>query len=112
MRISSRLKLGTSASAEEFCRVHGVLLADGHEQLLAAPNVDAVVLATLHSLHESQIIAAAGKHIHVEKRISLDRADLGMCDGLASVLCAPILYSLRSDSLIRANDAIYSMTLE
>jgi predicted dehydrogenase len=38
--------------------------------------VDAVVLATPHSLHESQIIAAAaaGKHIHVEKPITLDRA--------------------------------------
>jgi predicted dehydrogenase len=66
----------TRAIAEDFCRDQGVPLVDSYEQLLADPNVDAVVLATPHSLHESQIIAAAaaGKHIHVEKPITLDRA--------------------------------------
>lgn len=66
----------TRASAEDFCRVHGVPLADSYEELLAASDVDAVVLATPHSLHEAQIIAAAaaGKHIHVEKPMTLDRA--------------------------------------
>lgn len=66
----------TRATAEDFCRGHGLALVDSYEQLLADPNVDAVVLATPHSLHESQIIAAAaaGKHIHVEKPITLDRA--------------------------------------
>ncbi len=66
----------TRATAEEFCREQGVPLVDGYEQLLADPNVDAVVLATPHSLHERQITAAAaaGKHIHVEKPITLTRA--------------------------------------
>ena len=66
----------TRATAEDFCRGHGLALVDSYEQLLADPNVDAVVLATPHSLHESQVIAAAaaGKHIHVEKPITLDRA--------------------------------------
>ncbi len=66
----------TRATAEDFCRGQGLVLVDSYEQLLADPNVDAVVLATPHSLHESQIIAAAaaGKHIHVEKPITLDRA--------------------------------------
>jgi predicted dehydrogenase len=66
----------TRATAEDFCRDQGVPLVDSYEQLLADPNVDAVVLATPHSLHETQIIAAAaaGKHIHVEKPITLDRA--------------------------------------
>src|SRR4029450_9632116 len=66
----------TRASAEDFCRMHGVPLVDSYEELLADPDVYAVVLATPHSLHESQIIAAAaaGKHIHVEKPITLDRA--------------------------------------
>src|SRR2546426_6437587 len=66
----------TRATAEDFCRGQGLALVDSYEQLLADPNVDAVVLATPHSLHESQIIAAAaaGKHIHVEKPITLDRA--------------------------------------
>ena len=66
----------TRASAEDFCRQHDVPLVDSYRQILADPDVDAVVLATPHSLHESQIIAAAaaGKHIHVEKPITLDRA--------------------------------------
>jgi predicted dehydrogenase len=66
----------TRASAEDFCRAHGVPLADTYEELLADSDVDALVLATPHSQHEAQIIAAAaaGKHIHVEKPITLDRA--------------------------------------
>jgi predicted dehydrogenase len=66
----------TRASAEDFCRQHDVPLVDSYKQILADPDVDAVVLATPHSLHASQIIAAAvaGKHIHVEKPITLDRA--------------------------------------
>ena len=65
----------TRATAEDFCRDMGVPLADSYEQILADPNVDAVVLATPHSLHEQQVLAAAaaGKHIHVEKPITLDR---------------------------------------
>ena len=51
-------------------------LVDSYERLLADPDVDAVVLATPHSQHERQMLAAAaaGKHIHVEKPITLDRA--------------------------------------
>jgi predicted dehydrogenase len=66
----------TRATAEEFCRDHDVVLVDSYEQILGDPDVDAVVLATPHSQHERQVIAAAaaGKHIHVEKPITLDRA--------------------------------------
>ena len=66
----------TRANAQDFSRAHGVPLVDSYEQILADPEIDAVVLATPHSLHESQIVAAAaaGKHIHVEKPITLDRA--------------------------------------
>src|SRR5260370_4023810 len=66
----------TRATAEDFCRAQGVPLADSYEELLANPDIEAVVLATPHSLHESQIVAAAaaGKHIHVEKPITLERA--------------------------------------
>jgi len=41
----------TRASAEEFCRQYDVPLVDSYEQILADPEVDAVVLATPHSLH-------------------------------------------------------------
>jgi predicted dehydrogenase len=66
----------TRAAAEDFCREQGVPLTDSYQQILADPDVDAVVLATPHSLHERQILAAAaaGKHVHVEKPITLDRA--------------------------------------
>jgi predicted dehydrogenase len=66
----------TPATAAAFCREHGVPLAGSYEQVLADPQVDAVVLATPHSQHEQQVLAAAraGKHIHVEKPITLTRA--------------------------------------
>src|SRR5882757_10558153 len=65
----------TRAGAEDFCREKGVPLVDSYEQILSDRNVDAVVLATPHSQHEQQMLqaAAAGKHIHVEKPITLDR---------------------------------------
>ena len=48
---------------------------DSYEDILADPNIDAVVLATPHSQHAEQVMAAAaaGKHIHVEKPLTLDR---------------------------------------
>ena len=66
----------THASAEDFCRQHRIALADSYERVLSDPGVDAVVLATPHSVHEQQLLAAAaaGKHIHVEKPITLERA--------------------------------------
>jgi predicted dehydrogenase len=66
----------TRTAAEDFCREHDLKLLDSYEEILRDPSVDAVVLATPHSQHERQIIAAAeaGKHIHVEKPITLDRA--------------------------------------
>lgn len=69
----------TRATAEEFCRDKGLKLVDSYDHVLSDPDLDAVVLATPHSLHERQIMAAAaaGKHIHVEKPITLDRASAG-----------------------------------
>ena len=65
----------TRANAEDFCRDKGIPLRDRFEDVLTDPNVDAVVLATPHSQHAEQVIAAAiaGKHIHVEKPLTLDR---------------------------------------
>jgi len=66
----------TPATAQEFCREHDIALVDRYQDVLHNPAVDAVVLATPHSQHARQILdaAAAGKHIHVEKPITLDRA--------------------------------------
>jgi predicted dehydrogenase len=66
----------TRATAEEFCRLKGVPFVDTYAQILADPAIDAVVLATPHSRHAEQIAqaAAAGKHIFVEKPMTLDLA--------------------------------------
>src|SRR5947199_8824371 len=66
----------TRGPAEDFCREHGLRLDESYQQILSDSAIDAVVLATPHSLHQQQIVAAAaaGKHIHVEKPITLDRA--------------------------------------
>ena len=37
---------GTRAKAEEFCREKNITLVDNYDQVLADPDVDAVVLAT------------------------------------------------------------------
>jgi len=66
----------TRASAEDFCRDRQIPLADSYEQILRDQDVDAVVLATPHSQHQAQALAAAAarKHIFVEKPITLDLA--------------------------------------
>src|SRR5215470_10013483 len=66
----------TRSSAEEFCRDNGVRLVDDFDAVLSDSAVDAVVLATPHSQHAQQIkrAAEAGKHILVEKPITLDLA--------------------------------------
>ena len=66
----------TPAKAEAFCRSKGVHLVDDFDAILSDASIDAVVLATPHSQHEQQIkqAAAAGKHILVEKPITLDYA--------------------------------------
>ncbi len=64
----------TPASAEQFCRERGIRMLARFEDALASPDIDAVVLATPHSRHAEQVMAAiaAGKHIHVEKPLTLD----------------------------------------
>jgi len=66
---------GRKARAEDYCRDQGIDLRDGVDDLLADPDIDAVVLATPHSQHRDQIVAAAkvGKPVFVEKPFTLDR---------------------------------------
>src|SRR5262245_39365916 len=65
----------TRETAEAFCREHDVKLVDGFDAILSDRGIDAVVLATPHSQHEAQVHAAAtaGKHVFVEKPITLTR---------------------------------------
>src|SRR5580658_376799 len=75
----------TRASAEDFCRDKHIPLADCYEQILRDSDIDAVVLATPHSQHQAQALAAAaaGKHIFVEKPITLDLASAHVVVGAA-----------------------------
>lgn len=63
----------TRSKAEAYCREHGIDLRDEYEQIISDPDIDAVVLATPHTRHEGQIIAAAraGKHVFTEKPFCL-----------------------------------------
>jgi predicted dehydrogenase len=62
------------ATAETFCRDKSMPFVDSYAQILKDPAIDAVVLATPHSRHAEQVAqaAAAGKHIFVEKPMTLD----------------------------------------
>lgn len=58
-----------------FAAEHGIGFTTDFEAVLTDDGVDAVILATPHSLHEQQIIAAAnaGKHVFCEKPFCLNR---------------------------------------
>ena len=63
-------------SAADFAAEHGMAFSSDLETALADPAVEAVILATPHSLHEAQIAAAvaAGKHVFCEKPLALTKA--------------------------------------
>jgi predicted dehydrogenase len=61
--------------AEAYAREKGFPLYDSYEKALADPKVDAIILATPHTQHAEQIIAAAKarKHVFTEKPFALDK---------------------------------------
>ena len=63
--------------ARDFAAAHGLDLFTEFSDALADPRVQAVVLATPHSLHVDQIIAvaAAGKPVWCEKPLALTRRE-------------------------------------
>ena len=75
MRIVTAVE--TNPAREAFATEHGVAFASDLSQVLADPNIDAVILATPHALHTDQVLAAAaaGKHVFCEKPLALNRAD-------------------------------------
>lgn len=66
----------TRSKAEDFCATHNIDLRDDYADIIDDNAIDAVVLATPHTQHEEQIIAAAkaGKHVFTEKPFTLSRA--------------------------------------
>jgi predicted dehydrogenase len=66
-----------SPEVKTFADAQKLRLVDSYEALLADRSVDAVVLATPHSMHSAQVVAAAGagKHVFCEKPFALKKAD-------------------------------------
>ena len=64
-------------SVRDFCTTHNLELFDNLDAVLADSNVDAVLLATPHSLHTAQVMAcaAARKDVFCEKPLALHQAD-------------------------------------
>ena len=60
----------------------GLALTKSYAHLLGDPKIDGVVLATPHSAHANEIIAAAraDKHVFVEKPFTLTREDAVVID--------------------------------
>ncbi len=81
---SSRLKITRAVEADlnaarSFCDERDIALSGDFASILADPAIGAILLATPHSLHRSQVIAAAaaGKQVFCEKPLALHRRDAG-----------------------------------
>jgi predicted dehydrogenase len=66
----------TRATGASYCAEHGLAWRDDLGEILADPEIDAVVFATPHSRHAEQVerAAAAQKHVMMEKPFTLDVA--------------------------------------
>jgi predicted dehydrogenase len=67
------------ARHKEFSEKTGIKVVSSYGRVLKDPEIGAVILATPHSLHVKQIAQAAkaGKHVFVEKPITLTRKTAG-----------------------------------
>ncbi len=65
------------SGAQDFCSRHRLAVIDNLDTVLADDAIDAVLLATPHSLHPAQVIAAAAarKQVFCEKPLALRRTD-------------------------------------
>ncbi len=76
----------------DFAQAHGLVLATDFEAVLIDPGIAAIILATPHSLHRAEIIAAAaaGKHVFCEKPLTLTTAEaaeaIAACENAGVVL--------------------------
>jgi len=77
IRIVAGATRTVSPEVKAFSEAQTLRLVDSYDALLADKSIDAVVLATPHSLHSAQTVAAAtvGKHVFCEKPFALHKAD-------------------------------------
>ena len=73
-----RIAARTPSKHQEFADEAGVKLMQNYDDILADPEVEAVILCTPHSQHEDQVMAAlaAGKQIFCEKPLGLTKASV------------------------------------
>jgi predicted dehydrogenase len=66
-----------SPELKAFGELHKMKLVGRVDEVLSDPKIDAIVLATPHSLHSQQVIAAAtaGKHVFCEKPLALHKSE-------------------------------------
>jgi predicted dehydrogenase len=81
-RACGRLHVGRAVETElerarDFCNAHDIVLTDSLDSVLEDNAIQAVLLATPHSLHHDQVIAGASHHKQVfcEKPLALRRDD-------------------------------------
>jgi predicted dehydrogenase len=105
---------GNTAAA--FCQANGLHWTASFDEILADQSIDAVVLATPHTLHADQVqrAAAAGKHIFVEKPFALTLTDAhAMMDAAenAGVTMAVGFNRRFHPSMVRMRNAVKSGAL-
>ena len=78
----------------DFAKTHGLKLSTELSDAIADPQVQAIFLATPHSLHVDQIraVAAAGKPVWCEKPLALTRAEAE--HAIAAVIAAKVPFGL------------------
>ena len=82
----------TPENARGFLDGHRLAATSHYEDALADPDVGAILIATPHTLHANQAVAAAaaGKHVFVEKPFTLDGASaarvVAACESAGVVL--------------------------
>ena len=79
---------------ETFAKMHGFRLLANYDAVLADREIDAVVLATPHSMHGAQVVAAAAakKHVFCEKPFTLTKREAE--DAVAAVCKAGVTLGL------------------